>query len=127
MFPEYYEGLNILMHSRHYSIGYAIVSLIFVTNAIGFILAAFFVDALRAKFGRGKILTQLKLKRYIYYMLTSLSSQNSHVRSDNIDLRIYHNRLHPAISGCCPSVLLSRLRHGHKPGPGKCFRRQPPE
>ena len=42
--------------SRHYSVGYAIVSLIFVTNAIGFILAAFVVDALRARFGRARTL-----------------------------------------------------------------------
>ena len=41
---------------RHYNIGYAVVSLIFVTNAIGFISAAFFVDAIRAKFGRGRTL-----------------------------------------------------------------------
>jgi fucose permease len=32
------------------------VSLIFVTNAVGFISAAFFVDALRARFGRAKTL-----------------------------------------------------------------------
>lgn len=32
------------------------VSLIFVTNAIGFILAAFLVDALRANFGRARTL-----------------------------------------------------------------------
>ena len=41
---------------RHYDIGYAIVSLIFVTNAVGFISAAFFVDAFRARFGRAKTL-----------------------------------------------------------------------
>lgn len=41
---------------RHYSIGYATVSLIFVTNAIGFLLAAFLVDALRARFGRARTL-----------------------------------------------------------------------
>ncbi|PSS10775.1 hypothetical protein M430DRAFT_107964 [Amorphotheca resinae ATCC 22711] len=41
---------------KHYDIGYAVVSLIFVTNAIGFILAAFFVDALRGRFGRAKTL-----------------------------------------------------------------------
>ncbi|TVY57799.1 Bypass of stop codon protein 6 [Lachnellula cervina] len=41
---------------KHYSIGYAIVSLVFVTNAAGFILAAFFVDAIRARFGRAKTL-----------------------------------------------------------------------
>ncbi|KUJ16132.1 MFS general substrate transporter [Mollisia scopiformis] len=41
---------------KHYSIGYAVVSLIFVTNAIGFISAAFIVDALRAQLGRAKTL-----------------------------------------------------------------------
>lgn len=41
---------------RHYNVGYAVISLIFVTNAIGFISAAFFVDAIRAKFGRGRTL-----------------------------------------------------------------------
>lgn len=41
---------------RHYDIGYAIVSLIFVTNAVGFISAAFCVDALRARFGRARTL-----------------------------------------------------------------------
>ncbi len=42
--------------SRHYNIGYAVVSLIFVTNAIGFISAAFIVDAIRARLGRAKTL-----------------------------------------------------------------------
>ncbi|KAL4890214.1 major facilitator superfamily domain-containing protein [Aspergillus ambiguus] len=37
-----------------YSIGYAIVSLIFVTNALGFILAAPWTHALEAKLGRSK-------------------------------------------------------------------------
>ncbi|KAG9234628.1 major facilitator superfamily domain-containing protein [Amylocarpus encephaloides] len=41
---------------KHYNIGYAVVSLIFVTNAIGFVTAAFFVDAIRARFGRAKTL-----------------------------------------------------------------------
>jgi len=48
--------LSYSLSLRHYNIGYAIVSLIFVTNAIGFILAAFFVDALRARWGRGRTL-----------------------------------------------------------------------
>lgn len=39
---------------RHYNIGYAVVSLIFVTNAIGFISAAFVVEVLRGKFGRAR-------------------------------------------------------------------------
>lgn len=46
----------ILTCSRYYNIGYAIISLVFITNAVGFILAAFFVDALRARFGRAKTL-----------------------------------------------------------------------
>jgi MFS family permease len=41
---------------RHYGIGYAITSLIFVTNAIGFISAAFLVDALRVRIGRARTL-----------------------------------------------------------------------
>ncbi|KAG0652901.1 hypothetical protein D0Z07_0436 [Hyphodiscus hymeniophilus] len=41
---------------KHYNIGYAITSLIFVTNAVGFISAAVFVDALRAQIGRAKTL-----------------------------------------------------------------------
>ncbi|KAH8808874.1 major facilitator superfamily transporter [Xylogone sp. PMI_703] len=41
---------------RHYNIGYAIVSLIFITNAVGFISAAFFVDAIRSRLGRAKAL-----------------------------------------------------------------------
>lgn len=41
---------------KDFKIGYAIVSLIFVSNAIGFITAAFFVDLLRSKLGRGRLL-----------------------------------------------------------------------
>lgn len=41
---------------RHYDVGYAVVSLIFIANAIGFILAAFFVHALDSKLGRAKTL-----------------------------------------------------------------------
>jgi len=41
---------------KYYGIGYAIVSLIFISNAVGFISAAFVVDPLRAHFGRGKTL-----------------------------------------------------------------------
>lgn len=47
-----YDYNQFTYFDRHYDIGYAIVSLIFVTNAVGFILAAFFVDALRAHVGR---------------------------------------------------------------------------
>lgn len=41
---------------RYYSIGYAIVSLIFITSAIGFISAVFIVDVLRARLGRARTL-----------------------------------------------------------------------
>jgi fucose permease len=46
----------IFILARHYDIGYSIVSLIFITNAVGFILAAFMVDLLRAKLGRARTL-----------------------------------------------------------------------
>ncbi|KAL2070734.1 hypothetical protein VTL71DRAFT_13760 [Oculimacula yallundae] len=49
-------GALIPYAERHYNIGYAVVSLIFVTNAIGFISAAFFVDAIRARLGRARTL-----------------------------------------------------------------------
>ncbi|KAI0521307.1 major facilitator superfamily transporter [Xylaria bambusicola] len=39
---------------KHYGIGYAIVSLIFIGNALGFIAAAPFVDAIRMRLGRAK-------------------------------------------------------------------------
>lgn len=40
--------------NRHYNIGYAVISLIFVSNAFGFIAAAPFVDAIRLRLGRAK-------------------------------------------------------------------------
>lgn len=43
-----------LIETRYYHIGYAVVSLIFVTNAIGFVSAAFVVDMLRGRFGRAR-------------------------------------------------------------------------
>lgn len=39
-----------------YDIGYAVVSLIWISNAIGFIIAAFFADFLNTKLGRAKSL-----------------------------------------------------------------------
>lgn len=42
--------------SRYYSIGYALVSLIFVGQAIGFILGAGLIDPLRERLGRGRTL-----------------------------------------------------------------------
>lgn len=45
-----------LTGSRYYDIGYGTVSLIFVGQAVGFIAAAVFLDALRANIGRAKLL-----------------------------------------------------------------------
>ncbi|KAF4339451.1 bypass of stop codon 6 [Fusarium beomiforme] len=41
---------------KYYDLGYATVSLIFVGKAIGFIAAAVFIDILRAKLGRARLL-----------------------------------------------------------------------
>lgn len=49
-------GALIPYMEKYYDIGYATVSLIFIGNALGFILAAPLVDSLRAKLGRGKLL-----------------------------------------------------------------------
>jgi len=42
--------------NRHYDLGYALVSLIFIGNALGFIMAAGFIDSIRERFGRAKTL-----------------------------------------------------------------------
>lgn len=47
-------GALIPYMETQYSIGYAIVSLIFITNAIGFITAAFFTDITLEKLGRSR-------------------------------------------------------------------------
>ncbi|KAF4451987.1 hypothetical protein F53441_5125 [Fusarium austroafricanum] len=49
-------GALIPYMEKYYGIGYATVSLIFVGRAIGFIAAAVFLDTLREKFGRAKLL-----------------------------------------------------------------------
>ncbi|KAF5022079.1 hypothetical protein F66182_5877 [Fusarium sp. NRRL 66182] len=49
-------GALIPYMETYYGIGYGVVSLIFVGQAIGFITAAVFLDVLRAKLGRGKLL-----------------------------------------------------------------------
>ena len=54
---------------KYYSIGYAIVSLIFITNAVGFILAAFFVHALDHRLGRAKTLMLTDLANIAAYLL----------------------------------------------------------
>jgi MFS family permease len=58
---------------REYKIGYAIVSLIFISNAIGFLSAAPFTEALQARLGRAKALMiaeALMLAGYIVILLT---------------------------------------------------------
>ncbi|KAF2755433.1 MFS efflux transporter [Pseudovirgaria hyperparasitica] len=54
---------------KSYDIGYAIVSLIFVTNAAGFIAAAFFIDALHQRLGRAKTLMLSELMIIAGYIL----------------------------------------------------------
>ncbi|KAK6221744.1 major facilitator superfamily transporter [Colletotrichum tabaci] len=41
---------------KHYDIGYAIVSLIFIGNALGFIFGAAFLESLRMRLGRARLL-----------------------------------------------------------------------
>ncbi|MCJ1291201.1 hypothetical protein MMC34_002744 [Xylographa carneopallida] len=45
----------------HYNIGYAVVSMIFVANAVGFIAAALYTTTLQARFGRAKVLVFAEL------------------------------------------------------------------
>lgn len=40
---------------KHYHIGYAVTSLLFITYALGFVLAAPFTDLLDTKFGRSRL------------------------------------------------------------------------
>ncbi|KAI1128582.1 MFS general substrate transporter [Nemania abortiva] len=47
-------GALIPYMEKHYNIGYAVVSLIFISNAFGFIAAAPFVDVIRLRLGRAK-------------------------------------------------------------------------
>ncbi|KAK8119459.1 Major facilitator superfamily transporter [Apiospora kogelbergensis] len=49
-------GALIPYMETHYNIGYAVVSLIFIGNALGFIMAAPFIDKIRARLGRAKAL-----------------------------------------------------------------------
>jgi fucose permease len=54
---------------KNYNIGYAIVSLIFVTNAIGFIMAAFTTDYLLGKLGRAKLLALCESIMVVGYII----------------------------------------------------------
>ncbi|KAK1249502.1 hypothetical protein MKX07_003018 [Trichoderma sp. CBMAI-0711] len=49
-------GALIPYMEKHYNIGYAVVSLIFVGQALGFVFAAVLLDTLRAKLGRARLL-----------------------------------------------------------------------
>ncbi|KAH7319824.1 MFS efflux transporter [Stachybotrys elegans] len=52
----------------HYNIGYAVVSLIFVGQACGFIVAACLLDTLRARLGRAKLLGLAQLLMALAYL-----------------------------------------------------------
>lgn len=54
---------------KHYSIGYAVVSLIFVTNAIGFTSAAPLTYALQLRLGRAKMLVLTQLIMMVAYVM----------------------------------------------------------
>ncbi|KAK0636830.1 major facilitator superfamily domain-containing protein [Bombardia bombarda] len=54
-------GALIPSMEKEYDIGYAIVSLIFVGNAIGFITAALFIDGTRERLGRAKTMALAQL------------------------------------------------------------------
>lgn len=53
----------------HYNIGYAVVSLIFIGNAFGFIMAAPFVDQIRHRLGRAKAIGLTQVCMAIGYLL----------------------------------------------------------
>ena len=62
-----------LTRCRHYQIGYATVSTIFLGNALGFISAAFVTNALSSKVGSGRafmIAEGLKLAGYVLLAAT---------------------------------------------------------
>lgn len=64
-------GALIPYMEAHYHIGYAIVSLIFITNAAGFILAAFFTQPLLHKLGRAKSCMAAELMIMSGYLIVS--------------------------------------------------------
>jgi fucose permease len=64
-------GALIPYMETHYHIGYAIVSLIFVTNAIGFLSAAFIVDFILHKLGRAKTLMAAEILLIVGYTVVA--------------------------------------------------------
>ncbi|KAI8961698.1 MFS general substrate transporter [Daldinia sp. FL1419] len=61
-------GALIPYMESHYNIGYAVVALIFVGNALGFIMAAPFVDRIRQRLGRAKTLALAQFCMSIGYI-----------------------------------------------------------
>lgn len=74
-----------------YNIGYAIVSLVFVTNALGFIVAAPVVQTIDSKWGRSRA----------YVLSTSLN-----------ECRLYYACLCSTVSSSCCVVLVAGNRGG---------------
>ncbi len=60
---------------KNHHIGYAIVSLIFVTNAIGFLSAAFIVDFILHKLGRAKTLMAAEVLLIVGYTIVACTPQ----------------------------------------------------
>jgi MFS family permease len=55
----------------YYNIGYAVVSLIWITNAVGFILAAFFTDMILSRLGRARLLMLSELLMIAGYVMAA--------------------------------------------------------
>lgn len=58
---------------EHYKIGYAIVSLIFISNAIGFIAAAPFVEILDRRLGRARVLMLCEVTCILSYVVMAVA------------------------------------------------------
>ncbi|KAF9874666.1 MFS efflux [Colletotrichum karsti] len=61
-------GALIPYMEKHYNIGYAVVSLIFIGNALGFIFGALVLESLRAKLGRARLLAVAQLLMAFAYV-----------------------------------------------------------
>ncbi|KAI1765534.1 MFS general substrate transporter [Hypoxylon sp. FL1150] len=62
-------GALIPYMETHYNIGYAVVSLIFIGNAFGFVMAAPFVDQIRHRLGRARAIGMTQVCMAIGYLL----------------------------------------------------------
>ncbi|KAI1798744.1 MFS general substrate transporter [Daldinia bambusicola] len=61
-------GALIPYMESHYNIGYSVVALIFIGNALGFIMAAPFVDQIRQRLGRARTIALAQLSMAIGYI-----------------------------------------------------------